>query len=835
MLRRTTRASTACSWCHHRKVRCDASILGSPCTRCRQDGRSECVLRAKNFKQSSSSANPLPTHQSSGSNVTPGRKSNDQHQSSNHPALTSQLRAHGLSLDDRSTSPPQSPNVPYTEYAFVDSQQLLSLPSEDVAFLASKGCLSLPASNAIDEFAQQYFKRIHPLVPVLDEAKFWRIYRSNQATGSKISLFVLQSLIFASCPFVSLETLRQCGFNDRRHARKQLYDRAKLLFELRTEKLPHANAQGAVLLTHYISAEDPQAGSLWVTRAIEHAILIDAQPSLLVEDVAISLKKRLWWSILLRDRSLCIGLRRRPQVTSSFYRWSDWLSIEDFSEELYQSRVYDYNTKRRIFGALQNQCELAVLLTDLVSLVFAHRKIPRRLLSTIEFQGLLSRIKIIKKSLDEWKLPIQPLISPNNTSTSEGNNAVSMLTYMTAARVDLAQYAAFVLEENLFYAGDTYNNLVREISNDLRDGIDGLSLVMEYFSVNGYADSLPLSVLGYVGMPLILAAIDLKLSPSREEIEVRQRRLKSLSQIIRHSETLYDVTDFVAVGTNHILQLAYTTTQNLFLEEKTAPLPSCDGVARQNSLVSTQRQERASNESKSPKPNRSTSWQDAFIRCPRAYLLISACVDYSLEIGRLPSASGLPEIVRDLPAMGVIARLPWTSDIPSSDSTSSLLSQMNQVQRQSYPVSVRSSVEEQDVLETTTIESEPEKSFTPQMAQTNHHSSPDAFSYSVTRSLMTDEQLQYISRVTEQTTCESTAPNLDFMDFGNCERVSDNTTGACAVSIPLERIGHMQAECQLEQPAFDYGTTLPQPLEAIDSTLFDSFFYEAFEQNWAVR
>ncbi|KAJ5822322.1 uncharacterized protein N7525_011606 [Penicillium rubens] len=780
--------------------------------------------------RTSSSANPLPTHQSSGSDVTTGRKSNDQHQSPNHPALTSQLRAHGLSLDDRSTSSPQSPNVPYTEYAFVDSQQLLSLPSEDVAFLASKGCLSLPASDAIDEFARQYFKRIHPLVPVLDEAKFWRIYRNNQPTGAKMSLLVLQSLIFTSCPFMSLETLRQCGFNDRRDARKQLCHRAKLLFELRTEKLPHANAQGAVLLTHYISAEDPQAGSLWVTRAIEHAILIDAQPSLLVEDVAISLKKRLWWSILLRDRSLCIGLRRRPQVTSSFYRWSDWLSIEDFGEELYQSRVYDYNTKRRLFGALQGQCELAVLLTDLVSLVFTHRKIPRRLLSMIEFQGLLSRIKTIKKSLDEWKLPMQPLISPNTTSTSEGTNAVAVLTYMTymyyyAARVDLAQYAAFVVEENLFYAEDMYNNLVREISNDLRDGVDGLSLVMEYFSVNGYANSLPLSVLGYVGMPLVLAAIDLKLSPSRQEIEVRQRRLNSLSQIIRHSETLYDVTDFVAVGTNHILQLAYMTTQNLFLGEKTAPLLSLDGVARQDSLVRTQRQERASDESMSPKPNRSTSWQDAFIRCPRAYLLISACVDYSLEIGRLPSASGLPEIVRDLP----IARLPWTSDIPSSDSTTSLLSQMNQVQRESYPTSVRASVEERDVLETTTIESQPEKSFTPKTAQINHYSSPDAFPYSTTPSLVTDEQLQYINGVAGQTTCESTAPNLDFMDFGDCERVSDNTTGACAVSIPLELIGHMQAECRFEQAAFDYGTTLPLPVEAIDSTLFDSFFYEAFE------
>lgn len=72
--------------------------------------------------------------------------------------------------------------------------------------------------------------------------------------------------------------------------------------------------------------------------------------------------------------------------------------------------------------------------------------------------------------------------------------------------MDLAQYTAFVLEENLFYAGDTYNNLVREISNDLRDGIDGLSLVMEYFSVNGYADSLPLSVLVLLSC-LILAQV----------------------------------------------------------------------------------------------------------------------------------------------------------------------------------------------------------------------------------------------------------------------------------------------------------------------------------------
>lgn len=155
-------------------------------------------------------ANPVPRpHQSPGSNnVTTGRYSDDLRQSTDHSTLVSQLHAHGLSLDDRGPSPAQSPNVPYTEYAFVESQQLMSLPSEDVALLTSKSCLSLPTSNAIDEFVHEYFKNIHPSVPVLDEAEFWRIYQNNQSTGPKISHFVLQSLLLASCPVSAMLSLR---------------------------------------------------------------------------------------------------------------------------------------------------------------------------------------------------------------------------------------------------------------------------------------------------------------------------------------------------------------------------------------------------------------------------------------------------------------------------------------------------------------------------------------------------------------------------------------------------------------------------------------------------
>jgi hypothetical protein len=86
----------------------------------------------------------------------------------------------------------------YKDYAFIDSNQLLSLSSEDTMILDFKGCLGLPDQNATEEFMKQYFKRIHPLVPVLDEAEFWRSYLDPN-TGRKVSLFVFQSMLFASC------------------------------------------------------------------------------------------------------------------------------------------------------------------------------------------------------------------------------------------------------------------------------------------------------------------------------------------------------------------------------------------------------------------------------------------------------------------------------------------------------------------------------------------------------------------------------------------------------------------------------------------------------------
>lgn len=162
-------------------------------------------------------------------------------------------------------------------------------------------------------------------------------------------------------------------------------------------------------------------------------MMICAQPSLFhVENINPSHKRRLWWSILLRDRSLCIGLRRRPQVPVEY---CDWMTEEDFADELLHSRVYDEGQKRRLLGALLEQCELAVLLSDLVSLVFAPRvRFPAGFLSEEQFDGLMGMIARIRSALLEWEKKT-PGLSPHAPGTiviDLEDDPVAMLSNLTA-------------------------------------------------------------------------------------------------------------------------------------------------------------------------------------------------------------------------------------------------------------------------------------------------------------------------------------------------------------------------------------------------------------------
>ena len=77
---------------------------------------------------------------------------------------------------------------------------------------------------------RQYFLHIQPCTPVIDESVFWNLYRedSQDASASKLSLVLFQAMLFASSPYISLETAQACGFENKRIAWNALYQRTKV-------------------------------------------------------------------------------------------------------------------------------------------------------------------------------------------------------------------------------------------------------------------------------------------------------------------------------------------------------------------------------------------------------------------------------------------------------------------------------------------------------------------------------------------------------------------------------------------------------------------------------
>lgn len=106
-------------------------------------------------------------------------------------------------------------DVVYSYYPFLSITNLHNIPAQDANFLESQDCLRVPTRAVMNEFLQQYFLHVHPLLPLFNEGDFWDMYLNEglEKLGlvrGRMSLLVLQSLLFATCN-VSMSSRDQCG------------------------------------------------------------------------------------------------------------------------------------------------------------------------------------------------------------------------------------------------------------------------------------------------------------------------------------------------------------------------------------------------------------------------------------------------------------------------------------------------------------------------------------------------------------------------------------------------------------------------------------------------
>lgn len=130
----------------------------------------------------------------------------------------------------------------------------------------------------------------------------------------------------------------------------------------------------------------------------------------------------------------------------------------------------------------------------------------------------------------------------------------------------------------------------------------------------------------------------------------RRRHVDLLADIYRRLALIYNVTNYVAVGTNQILKLVYSLSQELLLRDDqshASTVRSAKGAPNMGINVNIN------------PTNRIANWVDVFVYYPRAYLLISTSVDYSLSVGRLPHDNDIPDSLRNILPDTPKITLPW--------------------------------------------------------------------------------------------------------------------------------------------------------------------------------
>lgn len=379
------RSSQACQSCRMRKVRCDVTTNGSRCTNCRLD-HTECVVlasrRGKNNRNRRSSTNsqivksfpPQSANSISDSASTKQkRESWASYESINTPVIQS---ASGsvpacVTFDEdsdrpRSAQPPESNDATRNGHDHASSEAYNGLPtpghgtnpsdhyqsptsthaplpafiaplssrilSEDLDFLAQKGALTVPEPDLRVEILRGYLFSVHPFMPMLDFRTFVHAVL-NDREDARISLLLFQAVMFAGLHSLQPDVIHRLGFKSVKQARKVFYDRVRLLYDFDIEMDNAALLQSTVLMSlWYGTWNDRRHTWHWTGLAydVARSMGLHREPTTRhTSDKVLHFRRRLWWSLYIRDRLIALGTRRPRRIRDEDFDVA-MLTLEDF-------------------------------------------------------------------------------------------------------------------------------------------------------------------------------------------------------------------------------------------------------------------------------------------------------------------------------------------------------------------------------------------------------------------------------------------------------------------------------------------------------------------------
>lgn len=246
------------------------------------------------------------------------------------------------------------------------------IPPEDISYLEAKQAFKAPPDETLDVLIAAFMERVFPLYPIINPQEFLLHHKSRT-----LPWILLHSVCFLAATFCPLRVLHRAGYDDRKQARSQFYNKAKALFDIGYESSKIVTLQVAILLSFWGGSPNNHWNFYtWLSTGVTVAETIGCHRSMAGLNIAPqdrSLLKRLWWTLVIRDAA-CASMHGRPFRINLEHCDVDELTVEDFQYDTSALSVNLSPDGARLSGLYQIQAaKLALLLRQIVTVRFHPR------------------------------------------------------------------------------------------------------------------------------------------------------------------------------------------------------------------------------------------------------------------------------------------------------------------------------------------------------------------------------------------------------------------------------------------------------------------------------
>lgn len=235
---------------------------------------------------------------------------------------------------------------------------------EEISYLEKKGALTVPKGTLRSEMLRAYIEFVHPYMPLLDLHEFLTVIDRSDGSKGKVSLILFQAVMFAGSAFVDMSHLRSAGYATRKEARKDFFQKTRILYDFDYESDRVSLVQALLLLTYYYETPDDQKDTwhwMGVATSVAHTIGLHRNPdNTNLDSKRVKLWKRIWWSTYMRDRLIALGMRRPTRIKSEDFD-VPMLTLDDFEIAPLPESITCIPADCKIARDVGSQRELAVM------------------------------------------------------------------------------------------------------------------------------------------------------------------------------------------------------------------------------------------------------------------------------------------------------------------------------------------------------------------------------------------------------------------------------------------------------------------------------------------